>query len=133
MRVLLFFVVAIPVAFFAMLIAASELGGEVVELRTVDPSGATQETSLWIVDKDGHSYLRAGDATTASWYANLERNPEVEVERGGVVGRYRAVPMAQLTSQIDALIARDYGLADRLIALQRDPSKSVAIRLVPID
>ena len=132
MRVLLFFVVGIPIAFAATIFLASELGGEVVELHTVDASGDFHSTSLWIVDEGGYSYLRAGDRA-ASWFSNIERQPVVDIERGGEMMRFTAVPVPRQTSEIDALMARDYGLADRLVAMMRDPSKSVAIRLVPAD
>ena len=47
---------------FVLSFAASELGGEVVTLTTLDAEGARHETSLWIVEDDGSLWLRAGNS-----------------------------------------------------------------------
>lgn len=121
---------ALAVAFVLTIALASEYGGEVVKLYTRDESGAERSTSLWVVDHEGFQYLRAGDGGS-SWLERLRREPEVRVERAGKAERYQAVPTPELTPTIDALMADKYGLADRVIAVIRDPSKSMAVRLVP--
>jgi hypothetical protein len=130
MTKLLLFLVALAVAFGLTLVAASELGGEVVTLYTHDEGGAERSTSLWVVDREGFQYLRAGDGSSA-WLERLRRAPEVRVERGGESARYQAVPAPELTREIDGLMAEKYGLADRVIGVIRDPAKSLAVRLVP--
>lgn len=130
MRKLLLLLVALPVLFGLSILAASELGGEVVTLYTRDPGGGESRTSLWVVDHDGSQYLRAGDRGS-SWFDRLRRAPEVRVERGGKTAVYQAVPTPELTPTIDALMAEKYGLADRFVGLIRDPSQSMAVKLVP--
>jgi len=49
--------------------------------------------------------------------------------RRETLGYYRVVPEPESTGRIEELMARDYGWADQLIGLIRDPSKSVALRL----
>lgn len=122
--------VALVVAFVLTIALASELGGELVTLYTREESGAERSTSLWVVDREGFQYLRAGDGGSG-WLERLRREPEVRVERAGKAERYQAVPTPELTPEIDALMAEKYGLADRVIAVIRDPSKSMAVRLVP--
>jgi hypothetical protein len=130
MRKLLVLLVALPVLFGLAVMAASELGGEVVTLYTRDPGGGESRTSLWVVDYEGYQYLRAGDRSSA-WFDRLRRAPEVRVERRGKTAAYQALPTPELTAKIDALMAAHYGLADRFIGLIRDPSKSMAVKLVP--
>lgn len=131
MKKLLLAGVALIALALVAIFAASELGGEVVILRTRDASGAERRTSLWVVEHEGFQYLRAG-SRDSGWVARLREAPEVEVERGGKTARYRAVPAPELTPRIDALIAERYGLADRLIAVIRQPGKSLAVRLEPL-
>ena len=131
MRVLLVLLVLI-VAFVGAISIASETGGEVVVVTTRDDSGREFETSLWIVEHRGSQYLRAGDRGN-SWYVRLKARPRIKMERHGTVGFYRAVPEPALNATIDELMARDYGWADQLIGLMRDPSQSMAIRLERIN
>jgi hypothetical protein len=130
MRKLLLLLVALPVLFGLSILAASELGGEVVTLYTRDPGGGESRTSLWVVDHEGSQYLRAGDRSSA-WFERLRRAPEVRVERGGKTAVYQAVPTPELTPTIDALMAKKYPFADRFIGVIRDPSQSMAVKLVP--
>lgn len=131
MRKLLLAVVALAALFGVSLMAASELGGEVVTLYTRDPGGGESRTSLWVVDHEGFQYLRAGDRDS-EWFERLRRSPEVRVERGGKIASYQAVPAPELTPAIQELMAQRYGFADRFIGLIRDPSKSMAVKLVPV-
>jgi hypothetical protein len=130
MRKLLLLLVALPVLFGLGMMAASELGGEVVTLYTREAGGGESRTSLWVVEHEGFQYLRAGDRSSA-WFERLRREPEVRVERRGKIAAYQAVPTPELTGTIDALMAEQYGLADRFIGLIRDPSQSMAVKLVP--
>ena len=116
------------VAFVGAIALASELGGEVVVITTIDERDVPFETSLWIVEYRGSPYLRAGDRESA-WVQRLKRNGELEMRRRGETATYRAVPDPASTETINGLMARDYGLADRLIGLVRDPSKTLALRL----
>jgi hypothetical protein len=112
---------------------ASELGGEVVTLDTVDASGAHHATHLWVVDDAGFAWLRSG-APGAAWLARIDASPDVEVERGGVRQRVHAVPVreADARERVHALMREKYGWADRLISGVRDPGRSVPVRLEPV-
>jgi hypothetical protein len=127
---ILLLLLALALAFVLTLAAASEFGGEVVTLYTRDASGGESGTSLWVVDHEGFQYLRAGDRA-ASWFERLRREPQVRVERAGKAASYQALPSPDLTRTVDQLMAEKYGIADRIISVIRDPSSSMAVRLVP--
>lgn len=119
------------------LLATGVLGlsesGEVVVLETSNADGSARRTRLWIVDADGHAWLRAGQPGSP-WLANLLARPEVSLERGDATARYRAVPVsdAAALARLHALMAEKYGLADRVTGLMRDASASTPIRLDPL-
>lgn len=125
-------VVLAGVALLASVMLASELGGEVVTLSTLDEHGERVETRVWVVDDAGFAWLRAGQAQ-AGWLARIDAHPAIDVARAGRWGVFRAVPVREpaVRDRIHGLMAAKYGLADRLISLMRDGSASVPIRLEP--
>ena len=126
-------VVVLALAFVGLIYGASELGGEVVTLRTHE--GAKEAvTRLWVIDDGGFQYLRAGNPGSG-WLKRIQLDPSVVVERNGVAARYRAVPVLDDPEQpahIHALMREKYGVADRIVSLLGDRSLSVAVRLVPV-
>ena len=119
------------VAFIAAVFAVSELGAEVVTLRTVDASGGVHETHLWIVDHDGSAWLRSGQPGSG-WLARIDANPKIEVVRGSETLLLLAQPVrndARLRDEIHDRIAEKYGWAESFIAVTRDGSLSVPVRL----
>jgi len=119
----------IPVLYGAALFAASEWGGEVVELETYDGRGVRFETSLWIVEADDDLWLRAGHSE-AAWLQRLKTAPEVLLRRqAGRQSRHRAVVVPGSTRRVNELMRQQYGWADRLISPLLDPAKVVAVRL----
>lgn len=106
--------------------------GEVVTLTTTDASGARQQTSLWIVDRDGVSWLRAGSAE-AKWLARIRAQPRIEIERAGKATVYRGTLVPEATGEINQRMAEKYGFADRLVGwlVPRSRETSMAVRLDP--
>ncbi len=102
--------------------------GEVVVLTTTDEAGQPQQTRLWIVDRDGRQYLRAGVATSA-WYARLQANDTVELERSGATHTYTAIPEPDLRVEINDLMRQKYGWADQYISMLFSHEGSVPIEL----
>ncbi len=127
MRIILGLVLVIAVLVGTMALA-SEMGGEVVIVSTTDDRDVPFETSLWIVDYRGSQYLRAGDRDSA-WVQRLKKRPTIQMERRGETVTYRALPDPSNTANINALMAQEYGIADQLIGLMRDSSKTLALRL----
>lgn len=132
-RRIVVWVLVLALSFGGSIYGASELGGEIVTLRTRD--GAKEaETRLWVVDDGGFQYLRAGDPGSG-WLQRIGLDPEVVVERNGVATRYRGVPVIGDPEQPERLHARmreKYGIADRIVSVLGDRSLSVAVRLVPV-
>jgi hypothetical protein len=90
-----------------------EVGREVVVLRTRAPDGTLRETRLWVV----------------------------EVERGGEMRRYRAVPVPGPHERIHQLLRKKYGLTDHWVRvldaaedrfLHSGRDVSVPVRLEPL-
>lgn len=131
MRTILLFLVLLAVASAGAIVAASEMGGEVVTLWTRDAAGREYDTPLWIVEDDGSQWLRAG-STDSAWYQRLEQHPTIVLERGGDKHRYEAIPMPHRTERINQRMAEEYGAADRLIAFFMDRDQAMAVRLDPI-
>lgn len=114
-------------------IRALSESGEVVVLETVRPDGGTRRTRLWVVDDGHHAWLRAG-RPQSPWLADLRARPLVSVTRGGSTERRRAVAVddAAARARVNALMARKYGLPDRIIGLLlRDADAVTPIRLEP--
>lgn len=122
------FLLLVPVLYGAALFAASEWGGEVVEVVTTDARGARFETSVWIVEAYGDLWLRAGNPE-ADWLRRLRATPEVLLRRGGGETRHRAVVATNSARRVNDLMRQKYGWADRLISTLHDPAKAVAVRL----
>lgn len=118
----------LPLAYVVALYAASEWGGEVVEIETSDARGARFTTSVWLVDGYGDLWLRAGNAE-AGWLARLRVTPELVLLRNGKRTRYSAEVVPDFSRRINELMRRKYGLADRIISTIHDPAAVVAIRL----
>ena len=104
---------------------------EVIELHTTDDAGKPQTTRLWIVDHEGHQYLR-GD-TRSGWYQRLKDNGEFEVTRAGETVRYTHVLRQEKVDTINQLFKDKYTWGDDYIEMLiggRD--EALAIELQPV-
>lgn len=134
MRIAIRLVIALVVLFVLVMgleqIAAES--GEVVVLTTKDEAGQPQRTRLWIVDRDGQQFLRAGVPQSA-WFVRLQANDLIELERAGVTQTYVAVPEPSLHAEINDLMREKYGWADGYIGFLfgRDASVPIALREAP--
>jgi hypothetical protein len=124
--------IAVVLALWLAPLVWASRSGEVVMVTTTDASGATWQTPVWIVDRDGFAWLRAG-SDQAAWLARIRAHPRIEIERAGTTTAYRATLVPEATAEIDALMAEKYGLADRVVGLLLPGSRgrSMAVRLDP--
>ena len=60
---------------------------EVVELHTNDETGQELTTRLWIVDYEGHPYLRTGD-DQSGWFTRLKAQQEIKLTRTNSLRTY---------------------------------------------
>jgi F420H(2)-dependent quinone reductase len=107
-------------------------GHDVAVLYTYAPDGTPRATRTWVA-ADGDTLWVEAAFPERPFYQQLLANPEVEVERGGIVRRYRARPMPNPDghTRIRAMLADKYGWADRWVGLLQDTSASVAVKLEP--
>ena len=127
MRRLLAVLAGALLLFAAITLVALE-GYEVGVLHT-----ARGRTRLWPVeDETGTTWIEAGNRERP-FFRDLLADADVELERGGVVRPYRAVPVDTRAAhdRVRRLLTAKYGFADRWIGLLFDTSQSVAIRLEP--
>lgn len=127
--VALLLVAALGLAVGAMFLA-SELGGEVVGLRSFDAEGRGYDTRLWIVDHENRGYLRG--SPDSGWYTRIEATPQVELDRAGQTQSFQAVPSESMSEHVNRLMAQKYGVADQMIGLAADVDQNTAIRLEPL-
>lgn len=123
-------VIMLPVLYAVAVLAASEMGGEVVVIETQGPSGRSFETSVWVVDFDRGAWLRGGNADS-DWVGRLRVKQEVFMTRDGERAAYRAQIIDGLGERVSLAMREKYGAADRLVSTIHDPEKVVAIRLDP--
>ena len=127
-------VLRVSVAFvllFVMVMGLQQIAsesGEVVVLSTVDQTGALQQTRLWVVDRDGQQWLRAG-VKQSDWFVRMQANNLVKVERDGVTRTYLAVPDPTVYAEINDLMSEKYGWADNYIGFLFGRDASVPINL----
>jgi hypothetical protein len=125
----------------AVLLAALAFGGltlyalegqEVVVVRTHAPDGSLRETRTWVADDDGALWIEAA-FVERPFYQQMLADPSVEIVRGGVTRRGRAVlvPNPDGHQHVRALLARKYGWADCWVGWLQDTSRSVAVRIEP--
>jgi hypothetical protein len=122
---------AVALAFGALTLYALE-GQEVVVVRTHAPDGSLRETRTWIADDGGAMWIEAAFAERP-FYQQILADPAVEIVRGGVVRRGRAVPVPNPDGhrRIRALLAQKYGWADWWVGWLQDTSGSMAVRIEP--
>ncbi len=128
MAYLIRFLLLLPVLYGAALFAASEWGGEVVQIETYDERGTRFETSVWIAEAYGDLWLRAGNPE-AAWLQRLRETPDVALRRGGKATPHRAVVVPGSARRVNDLMRQKYGWADHVISTLHDPAEVVAVRL----
>ena len=108
--------------------------GEVATLVTFDERGRGTDSRLWIVDVGGASYVRA-PGEGCQWLTRLRSHPVVHLSRGDGLVTVRAEPLADaaVRETVNDAMHRKYGGFDEIVALWRDPSHSVPVRLDPVN
>ena len=129
--------VAISIFYVSLYFAASELGGEVVQLIRNDSEGSTTSIRVWIVDARDQAWIEHGD-TNSFWIKRLSSEPEVSLIRGGAEIKYTAVTDIDSHELYHDLRREKYGIADRIIELlsfgaaHRNNCTGIPVRLDPV-
>jgi hypothetical protein len=127
---LIWLVVLLFIALMLLQGIASE-SGEVVVLSTRGSGEAAEETRLWVVDHEGHQYLRAGQPQ-AGWFMRLKASPRVGLERNGERNAWDAVPEPGKQAVINDLMRAKYGWADEFIGMMFGRDDATPVRLDPL-
>ena len=110
-------------------IAASERV-EVVELHTIDETGEEVVTRLWVVDHDGHAYLRG--ETDSGWFTRLQATDTISLTRGDEIGDFTHTLKNKHIDTINELMRGKYTWGDRVIEIAiGSRAESNAIELTP--
>ena len=129
--------VAISIFYVSLNFAASELGGEVVQLIRNVPEGSTKSIRVWIVDARDQAWIEHGD-TNSFWIKRLSSESEVSLIRGGAEIKYTAVTDIGSHEIYHDLRREKYGIADRIIELlsfgaaHRNNCTGIPVRLDPV-
>ena len=129
--------VAISIFYVSLNFAASELGGEVVQLIRNDSKGRTTSIRVWIVDARDQAWIEHGD-TNSFWIKRLSSEPEVSLIRGGAEIKYTAITDIGSHEIYHDLRREKYGIADRIIELlsfgaaHRNNCTGIPVRLDPV-
>ena len=124
-------VLALALAFGGLQFAASERV-EVVELHTIDDSGKAQVTRLWVVDHDGHAYLRG--ETGSGWFTRLQSADTITLTRRDQTSEFTHQVKNENIARINELMREKYTWGDQFIELALGSrAESNAIELTPLE
>ena len=105
---------------------------EVVELHTLDETGDTVTTRLWVVDDAGFQYLRVG-ATGSGWFSRIEASEQIQITRGGETADYSVTLRPEKSERINELMQAKYTWGDSFIGtLVGNRENSIPIELHPL-
>ena len=105
---------ALALTLAGLQIAASERI-EVVQLHTMDEDGNEVVTRLWVVDHDGHAYLRG--ETDSGWFKRVQASNSLTVTRGGETGEFTHTIKNENIETINQLMREKYTWGDRFIEI----------------
>ena len=129
--------ITISIFYVSLNFAASELGGEVVQLIRNDSEGSTKNIRVWIVDARNQAWIEHGDINSY-WINRLSSEPKVSLIRGGVEIKYTAVTDIDSHEIYHDLRRGKYGIAERIIELlsfgaaHRNNCTGIPVRLDPV-
>jgi len=126
-------VLALGAALFGATTWLALEGRDVALLRT-GPAAEPRATRVWVAAADGARWLEAATPERA-WYRDVLADPVVSLEHRGATTRYRAAPEPgpEGHRRIRTLLRAKYGWADDFVGLLQDTSRSVAVRLEPLE
>ena len=122
-------VLGLALALGGLQIAASERV-EVVQLHTIDETGEQVVTRLWVVDHDGHAYLRG--ETDSGWFKRVQSADRITLTRGEETGGFTHTLKNENSDTINQLMREKYTWGDQFIEIALGSrAESNAIELTP--
>jgi len=77
-------------------------------------SGRSISIPVWFVLEDDELYLLPVQGSDTQWYKNVLKNPSIQIEAGGTVAEFKAIPVAdakRVSSVVEKFRAK-YGTND---------------------
>ena len=103
---------------------------EVVQLHTINEAGEEVVTRLWVVDYNGHAYLR-GD-NDSEWFKRLQSSRKFTLIRGEQTGDFTHRVKNENIDTVNELMREKYTWGDRVIEIAMGSrAESNAIELTP--
>ena len=103
---------------------------EVVQLHAVSQTGEKVVTRLWVVDYDGHAYLRG--ETDSGWFRRLQSYDKFTLIRGERTGYFTHTMKNENIDTINKLMREKYTWGDQVIEIgMGSRGASNAIQLTP--
>ena len=115
------------VAFAAITWLALERSGVAV-VWTRGPAGAVRATHVWTVERDGATWLEAGEPENP-WFADLRRDPQLSLELDGAKRDAVAEIVPEASPAVRAAMRAKYGWRDRWVQLLVNANRATAVRL----
>lgn len=88
---------------------------EVVQLYTVSQTGEKVVTRLWVVDYDGHAYLRG--ETDSGWFRRLQSSDKFTLIRGERTDYFTHTVKNENIDTINKLMREKYIWGDQVIEI----------------
>jgi hypothetical protein len=121
----------IPLLIAVALYGIRNFTGEVATLYTTDGEGKSYTTRIWVIDHGHEVWVRSLDPTSP-WLDRVINQPEVQLRRGDSITNYRATPLANRRTRINALMAEHYGWAEWVLSRIDDRDDSIPVYLDPL-
>ena len=120
---------------FAAITFVALESSDVAIVETLRADGSTRATHVWFVEEDGVLWLEAGTPENG-WYVDVLGEPRLRFRSEERDGDFVAHPLpddrarhARLREQLHA----KYGWRDAWVSVYVDQSRSLAVRLEPLD
>ena len=104
---------------------------EVVELHTYDESGQEITTRLWIVDYNGHPYLRTSD-DQSGWFTRLNAQQNIKLTRTDNTQTYETTQAPELRDKINTLMHDKYTWGDSFIGAVFGRDNAIPVKLAMV-
>tara|TARA_B100001750_G_scaffold194341_1_gene165698 strand:- start:32 stop:454 length:423 start_codon:yes stop_codon:yes gene_type:complete len=125
----------VVVLYGVLIVALSELGGEVATLARPESDGSTKNIRVWIVDSDNISWIEHG-TDESYWIKQSSDGVEVSVIRDEKEEKYKALTDSESHDFYHNLRREKYAFADKMLdvlsfgATSKENCSGVPVKLV---
>ena len=125
----------VVVIYGVLVIALSELGGEVATLARPESDGSTKDVRVWIVDSNKDSWIEHG-TDESYWIEQSSNGIEVSVIRNKKKEKYEAFNDKESHDFYHNLRSEKYAFADKMLdiltfgATSKENCSGVPVRLI---